>query len=126
MKIIAATLAILLLIIGLAVGYQAYLSSTMERYIALVEEIDTFIKQGDYDKAKQRYAALKKDWLDREKILTVSIEHNEVDSILEQFAEIDSYFIGDAYEDYFQTSFKLKLYFRHLIEKNRLNLDTIL
>ena len=126
MKMIVTTLCILLLIIGFAIGYQAYLEDTMKRYIAVVEEMDRSMDLGDYEAAKDKYARLKKDWLKSEKILTISIEHNEIDSIMEQFAEIDSYFIKNIYEDYYQTSYKLKLYFRHLIEKNRLNLETIL
>lgn len=126
MKIIVATLCILLLVIGLAIGYQAYLENTMTKYIAEVEEMDFSIDAENYETAKEIYAHLKKDWLKSEKILTISIEHNETDSIMEQFAEIDSYFIKNTYEDYYQTSYKLKLYFRHLIEKNRLNLETIL
>jgi|GEM_PF-6795296 hypothetical protein len=126
MKMIVTTLCILLLIIGFAIGYQAYLEDTMKKYIAVVEEMDRSMDLGDYEAAKDEYAGLKKDWLKSEKILTISIEHNEIDSIMEQFAEIDSYFIKNIYEDYYQTSYKLKLYFRHLIEKNRLNLETIL
>ena len=126
MKMIVTTLCILLLIIGFAIGYQAYLEDTMKKYIAVVEEMDRSMDLGDFEAAKDEYARLKKDWLKSEKILTISIEHNEIDSIMEQFAEIDSYFIKNIYEDYYQTSYKLKLYFRHLIEKNRLNLETIL
>ena len=126
MKIIVATLCILLLVIGLAIGYQTYLENTMTKYIAEVEEMDFSMDAENYEAAKEIYAQLKKDWLKSEKILTISIEHNETDSIMEQFAQIDSYFIKNTYEDYYQTSYKLKLYFRHLVEKNRLNLETIL
>ena len=126
MKMIVTTLSILLLIIGFALGYQIYLEDTMKEYIAAVEEMDRSIDSEDYEAAKGAYAALKTDWLKSEKILTISIEHNEIDSIMELFAEIDSYFVKNIYHDYYQTSYKLKLYFRHLIEKNRLNLETIL
>ena len=81
MKMIVTTLCILLLIIGFAIGYQAYLEDTMKKYIAVVEEMDRSMDLGDYEAAK---------------------------------------------DEYDQTSYKLKLYFRHLIEKNRLNLETIL
>ena len=48
MKIIVATLCILLLVIGLAIGYQDYLENTMTKYIAEVEEMDFSIDAENY------------------------------------------------------------------------------
>ncbi len=126
MKTLVISLLIFILIIGSSLGYQLYTKHIIHQYIATSRKMDSLVEENQLKEAEACLKELKKDWEKRQTVLTILVEHDAIDSILELFTSIESFFRHPEVPGFYQANDMLQFELQQMIEKNRLTLGTIL
>lgn len=119
-------LGIIIVFSTLLILFGGYLDSSVNEMLGIIDTLNEYVENKDYENADYCYQQLKTKWDKSEYIYGIQIENDELDYINELMAEMDSYFERNYYEDYFETSYKLIFYLNHLAVKNKVSTDTIL
>ena len=133
MKSLLYAICIFILIIICCLLFFYFLEYSVTDINKILENINHNMSLKNHEIATKEFKKLKSLWVQKEKILELQVEHNELDEINELLAELEAFFNHkdifikkDEYDEYFKVSYKLNFLLKHIIEKNRLNFETIL
>lgn len=126
MKPVLFSLLVIILLSSICFAYDCTLSEIVSKMNEEINFIHHNVKENNIHEAKTKFKILKKDWEKNEFIIQLLTEHNEIDTINEQFALINSHFDHNDYDEFFESLYTLKYFINHISEKKKLNLNTIL
>lgn len=126
MKSVLISLLIIGILSSFCLIYDFALSGIVSNMNEEINFIHRSVKENNTYEAKKTFKNLKNEWEKNEFIIQLLTEHNEIDTINEQFALIDSHFDHSDYDEFFESLYTLKYFINHISEKKRLNLNTIL
>ena len=126
MKSVLISLLIIGILSSFCLIYDFALSGIVSNMNEEINFIHRSVKENNTYEAKKTFKNLKNEWEKNEFIVQLLTEHNEIDTINEQFALIDSHFDHSDYDEFFESLYTLKYFINHISEKKRLNLNTIL
>ena len=126
MKIIIASLVIFTVLFIFCTHFNSYLYGNIENILTGIKEIAEKVETSEFEEGKTAFLQVESTWKKKKGYLSLLIEHSELDKINELFAELSADFSKNEFNDFERTVSKLNFYLSHLIEKNKLNYETIL
>ena len=126
MKSLGAALIIFLLSAALCIYIESYTSDAVYSMNSELEQIKIYMNAEETALASEAFYQFKKNWEKNEKIFQLMTEHNELDSINEQLAVLSSVFENSDYGHFREAIYTLSFYLKHVSEKKKINLITIL
>lgn len=126
MKSFVASLVLALMIILGSIGYTIYLDNLSEEMCLYNDEIKEFLMNDRYDEAENA-ARLLSEFIDDKKIaLASTMDHNNLDNIERNIAELIAYTGGEQRFDALAKCEVLKIMFEHLPKNYSFKLENIL
>ena len=98
---------LLILIIGLGIGEQAYISSTFDKAVQKSEEITAVIRAENYGGAQAATNALSDWWKKERDVLEFLCPNNDVKGIMTAIGDLQGALSAQMYDDSLQRSISL-------------------
>lgn len=98
---------LLILIIGLGIGEQAYISSTFNKAVQKSEEITALIRAENYEGAQAATNALSDWWKKERDVLEFLCPNNDVKGIMTAIGDLQGALSAQMYDDSLQRSISL-------------------
>ncbi len=98
---------LLILIIGLGIGEQAYISSTFDKAVQKSEEITALIRAENYEGAQAATNALSDWWKKERDVLEFLCPNNDVKGIMTAIGDLQGALSAQMYDDSLQRSISL-------------------
>ena len=98
---------LLILIIGLGIGEQAYISSTFDKAVQKSEEITALIRAENYEGAQAATNALSDWWKKERDVLEFLCPNNDVKGIMTAIGNLQGALSAQMYDDSLQRSISL-------------------
>ena len=98
---------LLILIIGLGIGEQAYISSTFDKAVQKSEEITALIRAENYEGAQAATTALSDWWKKERDVLEFLCPNNDVKGIMTAIGDLQGALSAQMYDDSLQRSISL-------------------
>ena len=120
-------LAILVVLVVILSGFliKSYLDSSTERLLKQIISIETFISNGEWEKANDAALKLNTDWEDTENIWTIFTNHHEIDNISITLKNTIEYIKLKDTTDSIAYLSSLKHYISHIPEMERIAIKNI-
>ena len=121
-------LILFLLFLILASGIFSYhiLETSAGKIENQLQEVEVNVFSGDWGKAKTQMELVDSDWKKTSKIWAAFIDHIEIDNIDTSLAKTEKYILSKDSSLFFAEIATLKLFIKHIPEKETLNLENIL
>ena len=126
MRALAAAVIIFISVSCFCIYTEIYTSDGVKKMNSEIEKIKVFMNSKEEAKAADCFFKLKNDWEHYEKYFQLMTEHNELDKINEQLAVLTSVFENNDYAHFRESAYTLSFYLKHICEKKKINLVTIL
>lgn len=98
---------LLILIIGLGIGEQAYISSTFDKAVQKSEEITALIRAENYEGAQAATNALSDWWKKERDVLEFLCPNNDIKGIMTAIGDLQGALSAQMYDDSLQRSISL-------------------
>lgn len=98
---------LLILVIGLGIGEQAYISSTFDKAVQKSEEITALIRAENYEGAQAATNALSDWWKKERDVLEFLCPNNDVKGIMTAIGDLQGALSAQMYDDSLQRSISL-------------------
>ena len=128
MKKIISVIIITMLLIAMVVSEQIFVHSTLDKLIAKIDTLTTKIDATENINSEELLSLnynLDKFWTENEKILCLSINHNDLNKVGEQIKKMIVYAEQNRKDDYVYELETLKFYaesYKHVMEISPQNL----
>ncbi|PKM47256.1 MAG: hypothetical protein CVV03_04550 [Firmicutes bacterium HGW-Firmicutes-8] len=126
MKIVIAALIIFMVLVGFAAFSFYYLSNTANTLLTDVESVEKSVQAKDWQQAEKKFGELDLSWERTSGIWARLIDHQELDNINITMSRIEKFIETKNLTGFMPESAELKLLFKHIPEKEALNLENIL
>jgi len=125
-KIVIAALIIFMVLVGFAAFSFYYLSNTANTLLTDVESVEKSVQAKDWQQAEKKFGELDLSWERTSGIWARLIDHQELDNINITMSRIEKFIETKNLTGFMPESAELKLLFKHIPEKEALNLENIL
>ena len=126
MKIFAAAMAALLLIIALLAGYLYFINIISEGLLSHTEAISAAAEEDDWETAQAELRGLLDKWEDAKLWMGIFIDHSEMDLINENLFGLKVYIKNENSDEALAKLSVLENLIRHIAENERPSLENIL
>ena len=126
MKIVIAALIIFMVLVGFAAFSFYYISNTANTLLTDVESVEKSVQAKDWQQAEKKFGELDLSWERTSGIWARLIDHQELDNINITMSRIEKFIETKNLTGFMPESAELKLLFKHIPEKEALNLENIL
>ncbi len=126
MKTFVATLVIFALLIGFATFSYYYIDNTTAFLASHTEKLEKSVQAKKWNKAEQDFSKLKSSWDRTSSKWTMLIDHQELDNINISMARLKRFIDTKEHPEVMAELGELKLLFKHIPEKESLNMKNIL
>ena len=92
----------------------------------MLDKVCEDVKNEHWDKAEENTAALKDEWEKNEKWITMLVNHNETEKVVENIYALQQYVIYKETPELMATAQTLKKLFEHIPGKERPTLENII
>lgn len=92
----------------------------------MLDKVCEAVKNEHWDKAEEDTAALKEEWEKNEKWITMLVNHNETEKVVENIYALQQYVIYKETPELMATAQTLKKLFEHIPGKERPTLENII
>lgn len=117
----------IVIILGIGIGEQSYLSSLSEDMKKEVSEVEKFVYSGNINEGTEKLQEIIVKWEKTEKILGIMINHQDIYKISDSLIEIDSKLKDFSNSDNISPNFALlKGYIINIKEANEFTTSNIL
>lgn len=122
--IIVIILTITLIIVSLFVNN--YLELTSQNLFYYVNNIETYVRQENWNKANNEFLLANKAWNEMKNKWAIFIEHKEINNIEISINKIEKYMESKSIKDVLAEISKFKLLIKHISNTYKLSLENIL
>lgn len=126
MRVLAVSVLIMAMLIGLGSFNYYYFSSTAEDLSAKMNVIEEKVQQGDWGSAGQLTSEFQSSWSKVSNKWQVLIDHHEIDQINTSVSRIDKFIETRDLSSFMAELAELKLLIEHIPAKEALNIRNIL
>lgn len=126
MKIVIAALIIFMVLVGFAAFSFYYISNTANTLLTDVESVEKSVQAKDWQQAEKKFGELDLSWERTSGIWARLIDHQELDNINITMSRIEKFIETKNLTGFMPESAELKLLFKHIPEKEALNLENVL
>lgn len=126
MKVYAAVIGVVVLLLALGFYTQHALQSTADRMLGGIRQLDAVLAGDDWDRATGVVKAIQEDWERHKKWWAVFIDHQEIDNIDTSLVRTSKYIETRESAQAAAELGVLELMLKHIPEKERVNLQNIL
>jgi len=125
-KIVIAALIIFMVLVGFAAFSFYYISNTANTLLTDVESVEKSVQAKDWQQAEKKFGELDLSWERTSGIWARLIDHQELDNINITMSRIEKFIETKNLTGFMPESAELKLLFKHIPEKEALNLENVL
>lgn len=125
-KIVILLILLTAAIIFTSLYTQSYLGRTSLIYEKDVSQIEKDIRAGSWDTVGQTLDKASDRWEKDKKLWAILIDHAEIDNIDETFSRMREYIYARESSSALAEASALKLYYRHIPNKENLSIENIL
>jgi hypothetical protein len=126
MRTLTVAAIILALLLGLGIFNYYYIDKSAKNLISLAEKIELEVNNSNWSQAEKKYSNLQSKWTGTGVKWTVLINHQELDNINITMAKVKKFMETKDKPGFMTELAELKLLFRHIPEKEALNLKNVL
>lgn len=126
MKGLIISCVLMLLVVVLMITSWVAIENAGKKMCKKTEEIKTFVKEEDWEKALTATKALQKEWEKDVKWLTMLIDHSETDEIAKELYALEEYIIYEETPELMATASMLYGLFEHIPKKERPSPENII
>jgi squalene cyclase len=125
-KILTGLILLTIIIIGFSLYTQSYLNQTSVELEKHINTIESGIKAGDWNTVFKNLDETDARWKHSKKGWATLIDHQEIDNIDETLSRMQEFIKTKDVPSALAEASALKLYLRHIPDKESLNIENIL
>lgn len=126
MKVLIAAMIIFVILLGFATFTSYYINNTANTLLTRAENVEKSVDVRDWQQAEKKFSQLNSSWNGTSPKWTALIDHQELDNINISLSKVKKYIDTRELPGFMTEMAELKLLFKHIPEKEALNLKNIL
>lgn len=126
MKVLIAAMVIFVLLVGFGGFASYYINNTANTLFIGAERVEKSVDARDWQQAEKNFNQLNSSWNRTSPKWTTLIDHQELDNINISMSKVKKYMDTRDLPGFMTETAELKLLFKHIPEKEALNLKNIL
>ncbi|WP_006718644.1 DUF4363 family protein [Desulfitobacterium metallireducens] len=116
---------ILAILIGGSVWGNRYITTSTQKLVQTIEQVDERLDNQDWDQANVHLQLLKKDWVETKDVWSVLVHHQEIDTIDIAIMRLTEYFQANNSVLAAGELATLRLLYEHIADTESFNLKNI-
>ncbi|SET63602.1 protein of unknown function [Natronincola peptidivorans] len=126
MKVVIATILILITFFAVALYMEQYVNQSAEILTSELEKLEQAIEKEEWKEVRQHMENTAQGWGETKKVWLTFLEHNEIDKIDIVFARLQSYVGSEENVEALSSTAELKFLLQHIVEKQGFRLTNVL
>lgn len=102
-----------------------YLNKTCKNLITINSQIQSSIKENSWAKAEALTEGFSKEWISHTKMLSVFVDHKEMDEINIEFYKLMKYVSNESTDEASASSNVISFFLNHIMEMEKINPQNI-